>query len=252
MDTIENSAEPVGSDGATSSPDTSAEVDTQPQSPDPSVSDGASGQDEGQAASTLLAGKYKSPADLEKAYKSLEEKLGPLGQKAKAADLLEEKFGVTPDQLAHIIATQEEEARQQRYAGNPLLPVLDQVSELRQKVEAQEAEKAQLLVEKELDGFIQENEAYAPFKDELRQLALTSGIGFDPNTGEDVPLDTLAQRFFGKAIASGQQAAYEKIEVKKNTQPTGVASTPKKGITREDMEAMTAAELEAYLTSRGK
>lgn len=244
MDTIENNAEPVGSDGATSSPDTSAQVDTQPSAPESTVSDANTETTEGTAPETLLADKFKSPQELEKAYKSLEGKLGELGQKAKAADLLQEKFGITPEELAERIANQEAEERQRRYAGNPLLPVLDKVSALEQKLQEQEQEKAMMAVEKEIDGYLKENPAYAPFKDELQQLALTQGIGF--NADGEVPIDELANKFFGKAIASGQQSAYKKIEVKKNTQTTGVVSTPKKGLSPEDIAKMTSAEYAAY------
>ena len=82
MDTIEPTAEPVGSDGATSSPETPAKVDTQTATPEAAVSDGGSDQ-AAEASEPLFAGKYKSPADLEHAYKELEGKLGSLGQKAR-------------------------------------------------------------------------------------------------------------------------------------------------------------------------
>ena len=72
MDTIETT-EPVGSDGATSSPDTSA-TDTQPSESTDSVSDGEV-VDEG-TPEVKYAGKYKSPEELEKAYLEAQSKLG--------------------------------------------------------------------------------------------------------------------------------------------------------------------------------
>ena len=96
MDTIEEPVEPAGSDDVTSSPDTSV-ADTQPSETSENV-DGATDVDGG-TPEVLLAGKYKSPEDLEKAYKELEGKLGTLGQKASVADLIQEKYGMTPDQF---------------------------------------------------------------------------------------------------------------------------------------------------------
>ena len=246
MDTIETTAEPVGSDGATSSPDTSAQVDTQTAEPSEVVS--ANEEEEAGKAPELLAGKYKSQEELVTAYKELEGKLGTLGQKASVADLIQEKYGLTPDQLRNTIEQQEAEAQRQRYAGNPLAPVLDEVQSLRQIVERQEAEKAEMAVNNEIDGFLQKNEVYAPVKEQLKRLALTEGIGYGPN-GER-PIEEIANEYFGKAIASGQQGAYKKIEVKKNTQTTGVVSTPKKGITIDDMKNMSAAEMRAVLMAR--
>ena len=245
MDTIENNAEPAGSDDVTSSPDTSAQVDTQTVETEQSV-DGATSGEAGEAQDKLLAGKYKSPEDLENAYKELEGKLGTLGQKAQVADLFEEKYGLTPEQLRQVVEQQELEAKRQRYADNPLAPVLDEVASLRQIVEQQELEKANLAVENELNTFLKENDVYTPFREQIKRLALTEGIGFDTN-GER-PIGDIADEYFGKAIAQGQQSAYNKIEVKKNTQTTGVVSTPNKGVTLDDMRNMTAAELEVLLS----
>lgn len=53
------------------------------------------------AAETLLAGKYKTPADLEKAYKSLETKLGETSSKLKGFKGAPEKYELTvPEDLA--------------------------------------------------------------------------------------------------------------------------------------------------------
>lgn len=243
MDTIENS-EPVGGEGATSSQDTSEQVDTQPEETAEVVSANETG--ESGEAPKKLAGKYDSPEDLEHAYKELEGKLGTLGQRAQVADLFEEKYGLTPEQLRQVVEQQELENQRQRYADNPLAPVLDEVASLRQMVQQQEIEKANIAVEQEIDGFLKDNSVYAPFKDQIKNLALTEGIGFDAN-GER-PIEEIANEYFGKAIAQGQNDAYKKIEVKKNTQATGVVSTPNKGITLDDMRNMTAAELEAVLS----
>ena len=119
-----------------------------------------------------------------------------------------------------------------------------------------ENEKALAAVEKDIDDYVASNEVYAPFKDEIKKLALTEGIGFtsrfNPMTGQneyvDVPTEEIATKFFGKAISQGQQAAYKKIEVKKNTQTTGAVSTPKKSA--ELNPNMSAAEMRAILNAK--
>lgn len=244
MDTIENITEPVGGEGATSSQDTSAQVDTQPVET-PGVVSANEGTEAGEAPKTLLAGKFNSPEELEKAYLESQKLHGTLGQKAKVADLLQEKYGVSPEQWAQIIANQEAEEKRQRYADNPLAPVLDEVQELRQIIEKNEQEKAQAVVDKEIDEFLRENEVYAPFKDKIKQLAVTKGIGFDESG--DRPIKDIADEFFGQAIASGQNGAYKKIETKKMAQLTPSVSTPKKTFTEDDMRGMSLDELRAIL-----
>lgn len=231
MDTIATTTEPVGSDGATSSPDTSSS-DTQTAEPTEAVSDGQGGE---AVQTELLAGKYKSPEDLVKGYKELEGKLGDLGQKAKVADLIQEKYGMTPEQFQETIDAEEQARLEQEYATNPGGAALREVQKLQQQLALKEEEG-------KLNSFLAENPAYVPFKDKLFNLYL--------NVEKDKELGDIANDYFGQAIAKGQQDAYKKIEVKKNTQTTGVASTPKKGITLEDMKGMSAAEMRAVLEAR--
>lgn len=232
MDTTATTTEPVGSDGATSSPDTSSS-DTQTAEPTQSVSDGQEA-DAGQTE-TLLAGKYKSPEELENAYKELEGKLGTLGQRAKVADLIQEKYGMTPEQFQATIDAEEEARMAQAIQQNPGLAAYQEVQKLQQQLALKEEEG-------KLNSFLAENPEYVPFKDKLFNLYL--------NVEKDKELGDIANDYFGQAIAKGQQDAYKKIEVKKNTQTTGVVSTPKKGVTLEDMKGMTAAEMRAVLEAR--
>lgn len=246
MDTIENNAEPVGEAGATASPDTSAQVDTQTVSPAESVSDGTEGQGTGEAP--LLAGKYKSQEELVKAYTELEGKLGSLGQKAAVADLLQETYGVSPEQLRAQIEQQEMEKKREYYAQNPLAPVLDEVQELRAWKNQQEQKEAQASVKAEIDSFIKSNPGYESHKDKLMKLALTPGIGFDPKTGVETDLSEIASDYFGTARAQGQQDAYKKIDTKISTQATGVSKAPPKGKpTLEELRNMTYEERLAVL-----
>lgn len=246
MDTIENNAEPVGEAGATASPDTSAQVDTQTDAPTGTVSDGMGGQASGEAP--LLAGKYKSQEDLVKAYTELEGKLGSLGQKAAVADLIQETYGVTPDQLRSQIEQQALAEQRQRYAENPLAPVLDEVQQLRAWKEQQEQEKALAATKSEVESFIKANPGYEAHKEKLLKLTLTPGIGFDPATGQETDISEIASEYFGAARAQGQQDAYKKIETKVSTQATGGSKAPARGKpTLEELRSMSYEERLAVL-----
>lgn len=227
MDTIDTTA-PVGGEGATSSQDT-ATNDTQTSAPVEAVSDGSSDNAEGQA---LLAGKYKSPAELEKAYKELEGKIGTLGQKAKVADIIQEKYGISADQLQAQIDQIEAQKQLELQQQNP-------VGYLLQKQNALEAQLALQNEEKELDGFLNTNPEYAPFRDKILNLGL--------HLEKDKSYQEIATEYFGQARAQGQKDAYTKIEVKKETQATGVMSKPERKFSLEDMRNMSAKELEQLL-----
>ena len=246
MDTIENNEAPAGSAGVEPSPDTASQVDAQ--TADTGTTNDEVASAETGAEGSLLAGKYKSPEELVNAYKELEGKLGDLGQKAKVADLLQEKYGVTPEQLRAQIEQQEYTQQQERYANNPLAPLVDKVSRLEQKLAEQEQKEAQALVKAELDNFVKSNPAYEAHKDKILKLALTPGIGFDPNTGAETGLDEIAREYFGTARAQGQQDAYKKIEVKQTTQATSVSrGAPKTKLTLDEFRRLSAAEQAQYL-----
>jgi hypothetical protein len=237
MDTIENET-PVGSDGATSSPDT-ASNDTQPTESSDSVSDGNEVEvDE----APLLAGKYKTQEALIEAHQELERKLGEQGQKAELANLLEKKLGMTPQQIKDALIQRDYQEQQQRYANNPLAPVLDKVSALEQKLQAKEQQEALNNVKTELNDYLKNNPVYEAHKDQILKLALTPGIGFNSETGEEVSIDELATEYFGKAIANGQQSAYKKIDTKQMTQSSGTKTAPQKSLSLDDLRAMPNSE----------
>lgn len=232
MDTIEQNVEPVGEAGATASPDTSTN-DTQPAESTDSVSDGE--VVEAGEAPELLAGKYKSPQELEKAYKALEGKLGEVGQKAELANLLEKQTGMTHQQIKDYIANQERQQMEQQIRENPGMAAFQEVQSLKGQLALQQEEK-------ELDSFLQseEGKAYAPFKDKIFKLGL--------NLEKDKSYEDIAKEYFGQSRAQGQQDAYRKIEQKQTTQATGASqAAPKSRLTPEEMDKMTAAELEAIL-----
>jgi hypothetical protein len=237
MDTIDE-IEPVGSDGATSSPDTSS-VDTQPTESSDSVSDGNEAE---VVEAPLLAGKYKTQEELIKAHQELEHKLGEQGQKAELANLLEKQTGMSPQQIKDALIQRERQEQQQRYANNPLAPVLDKVSALEQKLLVKEQQEALNGVKAELNDYLKNNPVYEAHKEQILKLALTPGIGFNSDTGEEVPIDELATEYFGKAIANGQQSAYKKIDTKQMTQSSGTKTAPQKSISLDDLRAMPNSE----------
>jgi len=230
MDTIETTAEPVGSDGATSSPDTSTQVDTLPVESPEVVSANESGETE--APEVLLAGKYKSQEELERGYKELEGKLGDLGQKASVADLLQEKYGITPEQLRQTIDAEEQARLDQAIQENPGLAAYKEVQKLQQELALRDEER-------ELDSFLQKNPEYTPQRDKILKLGLSSE--------QDKTYEEIAREWFGESRAQGQKDAYKKIEVKQNTQATGVSSVPKRQISVEDLKNMSSAEIEAIM-----
>ena len=229
MDTLEEPIEPAGSDDVTSSPDTSV-AETQPSEPSENV-DGGTEAEEG-APEVLLAGKYKSPEDLEKAYKDLESKLGTLGQRAKVADAIQEKYGMTPEQFQATLEAEEQARLEQEYATNPAGYALREVQELKSQLALRDEER-------ELDSFLSKNPEYAPQRDKILKLGL--------NLEKDKTYEEIASEYFGSTRAQGQQDAYKKIEAKKMTQTTGTLSAPQKRLSDADFENMTAAEMEAIL-----
>lgn len=228
MDTIETTESPVGVEGATSSQDTDSQVDTQPSETDNAVSDGQAVEEE----KALLAGKYKTPEELEKGYKELESKLGQRDEHSELTKMLEEQTGMSASQIRDYIAQQNEQKLMQQYQNNPTPYLAREIEQLKSQLALQAEEK-------ELDSFLEKNPEYAPQRDKILKLGLTSE--------KDKSYDDIAREWFGEVRAQGQKDAYQKIETKKNTQATGSVSTPQKKITLEDMQNMSASELRQIL-----
>ena len=231
MDT--NEQEPVGGEGATSPElDTSQDI-AQPTESDDSVSDGNTAEVE--EAPQLLAGKYKTPEELEKGYQELQSKLGEVGQKSELVNLLEKQTGMNASQIKDYLANQQNEQLMQQYNSNPVPYLANELAAVKSQLALQAEEK-------ELDMFLSSDEGkpYSEFKDKILKLGL--------NSERDKPYADIAREWFGTARAQGQQDAYKKIETKKMTHATSTSRTAPKGkMTAEDMDKMTAAELEAIL-----
>lgn len=226
MDNIETT-EPTGVEDVTPSLDNSA-TDTQPTNTETVATESA---EEGIASNPWDNDprfKGKTSEDIFKAYREIEKSNGQLSQKAQIANLLEEKYGVTPDQLKAQIEQQELQQKQELYANNPLAPLMDEVSELKAYKQAQEAEKALAGVNKELDSFIKENPGYEAHRDKILKLALTPGIGYDPQLGSETAISDIANEWIGSIRAQGQQDAATKIEAKILNKPTGASKSDQK------------------------
>lgn len=250
MDNLETDTDPLGDADVTASQGQSDATETQTVEPAVETeetnneveTEPEAVEETGEASSSWESDpkfKGKTPDDLYKSYKELETNQGTLSQKAEIANMIQEKFGKTPEEFKALIDQQEAQEKQARYKDNPLAPVLDQVSELKELVQNQEAEKALMNEEKELDSFLTENPEYAPNRDKILKLGLTSE--------QDKSYEDIAREWFGETRAQGQQDAYKKIETKKMTQSTGAQSAPKKSFSAEDMDNMSAAEMEAVL-----
>lgn len=229
LDTIENS-EPVGGADVTASQDTSQENDTQPTEESTDANNESEVEEE--VEKVKLAGKYETPEELEKAYKELESKQGEFSQKAELINRLEKQTGKSSQEISEFMERQEQERIQQDIQANPGAAAFHKVQALEQQLALQNEEK-------ELDSFLKENPQYSPQRDKILKLGL--------NIERDKPYADIAKEYFGESIAQGQQDAYKKIDQKQKTQATGVLSTPQKKFSDEDLENMTAAEMEAII-----
>lgn len=245
MDNIENTS-PSGEADVTASQGQLDATDTQPVET-AEVVDGNEPVESGQASNPWDNDpkfKGKSSEDIYKAYKESEKLSGQLSQKAQVANLIQEKYGVTPEQLKSQIEQQELQQRQQYYAENPLAPLIDEVSQQRNYIEQMQAKEARASEENKLESFLKENPDYQTNRDQLLDLALNHPKYLNDDS---IGYDQIANEWFGKTRAQGQQDAYKKIESKQNTQVTGVKSEPNRKFTQEDMDKMSASELEKIL-----
>jgi hypothetical protein len=247
MENLEQNTSPLGEADVTASQGQLDANETQTVETEVSI-DGGSSEEAEQASNPWdnePQFKGKSPAEMHEIYKNMR---AQYSQKAEVVNLIQEKYGVTPDQLKAQIEQQEIQQKQEYYANNPLAPVLDKVSYLEAKIQMQEQEKALANVEKEIDSFIKENPAYESSRDKIKKLSLTPDIGFNPATGEEVSISDIAREWIGEVRALGQQDAYKKIENKKQTQATGVSQSPPKGkVTMEDLAQMSSKDMESIL-----
>ena len=134
MDT--NIQEPVGVEDITPSPDTSTDI-AQPEE----TGEASAVEPEESGEASLLAGKYKTPQELEKAYTELQSKLGEQGQKAELVNQLEKTTGMSHQQIKDYLANQEYAQYQQQVQGNPGLAAYQEVQQLKGQIALQKEEQ---------------------------------------------------------------------------------------------------------------
>lgn len=233
MDNNEQTA-PQGEADVTASSGQSEEVVTQPVETGQSV-DGTNPEETGEATYPWEADerfKGKTPDDIWNTYQDAQRAIGQASQKAEVVNLLEKHTGMNSSEIKNFLAQQEQQKMEQAIKDNPGMAAFQEVQSLKGQLALQTEEKV-------LDGFIQNNPEYAPFRDKIFEIGL--------NLKKDMSYEDIAKDYFGNAIAQGQQVAYKKIETKKNTQATGAISTPQSKLTPEDMAQMSSKELEALL-----
>jgi len=242
MDNLENggTSDPQGTVDVAVSSGQSAGIETQP----------LDGVPEGESASqpeneTGVAEVSQQPWDKDERFKGktsdemyeivreADRYKGELGQKAKVADMLSKQFGLTPERMEEIAHERADASRQREIEANPVAAVYDKVQQLEQELVIRDEDA-------KLEKFLSLKPEYGNFRNEIRDL----GYSVD----RDKSWDQIAERYFGKAIRSGQEAAYHQIDVKQKTQATGVSrGDVKPSVTLEDLSKMSSNEMESYL-----
>lgn len=184
--------------------------------------------------------KGKNPDEMYKIVSEADKYKGQLSQKAKLADALSEKYGLTPEKMEQIMSQEELAAKQAQYDKDPNLPLKEELDSVKRQIEEQKIQSVVQQEDLKLEKYINDNPEYETFKDDIRRL------GYTIERDSDWP--QIAEKYFGKAIVAGQESAYRKMGVKQSTQAAGVSKAAPKGkLTPEDMENMTVAEMEAIL-----
>jgi len=171
--------------------------------------------------------KGKSPEEMYKLVQEADKYKGELGKKAKVADLIQEKYGIDPESLEQILTQREQEVQAQE--EDPAVYLQEQMAKTQQEL-------ALLKEEKALDDFLKEKPEYTPFREKLMKVAFTA----EPNK----PYSEIAEEYFGDAIKTGKQVAYEKIGEKKETQATSSSQAEKQ---KPNLEDLSVEEMEKIL-----
>lgn len=239
MDNIENSS-PLGDADVTAS---QGQLEDNTQTPE--AEDVSSNEETNQAEGEQVSNpwdndpkfKGKSSEDIYQAYQESQKVIGQNSQKAEVANLIEKKYGLTPEEFKAKIEAQDEQARQERYEADPQAEMKDKMQNLENTVARQEQQAAYSAEEQVLDKFLasEEGKAYAPFKEKIFKLALGSE--------QEQSYEDIAREWFGESRSQGQNDAYNKIETKKMTQATGVSNKAPAGKpTLEQLKGLSSEE----------
>ena len=232
MDNLEQK-DPVSEEDVPSEAGQSQEVETQPVEPSEENVQPEEEQQEEVSAPWEQDERFKGkkPEDIYASYKNLEGKLGELGQKASFADKVEQ-MGLTPEQVLSVLEQEQSQAEEARMKEDP-------TGYVKEYIQKQEQARALQNETSQVEALINKNPEYTPFKDKILRLGLLAE--------RDKPYDQIAKEYFGNAIKEGQQSAYKKIEVKKQTQASGVGSIEKSRPSIDDLQNMSSSEMEKIL-----
>lgn len=180
--------------------------------------------------------KGKTPEEMLEIVREADRYKGELGRKAKVADMLSQQYGLTPERMEEIMQQREIKAKQAEFQKNPTAALMGEVENLKSQIQIKEEEG-------KLNQFMAENPQYSEFAEEIKRLGFT--------VDRDKSWNQIAEKYFGRAIVKGQEAAYRQMDTKQRTQATSVSqSAPKHALSPEDMKGMSASDLEAYLAAR--
>jgi len=176
--------------------------------------------------------KGKTPEQMFEIVREADRYKGELGQKAKVADMLSREFGLTPERMEQIVQERMNSSRQKEIQQNPIAAVYGKVQALENELRMKDEEA-------KLNEVLSTKPELQEFRDEIINMGFSSHR--DKTWGQ-------IANIFEKAIAKGQEHAYHQTDIKQKTQATGVSrGGQKESVTLEDMQRMTAAELEAIL-----
>jgi len=123
MDNPTETAIPVGGEDVTSSQGEIDAVETQAADTEQTFDGGI--QDETDSINNPWdideRFKGKAPEDIWKSYTELEKMKGNLSQKAEVANLIEEQFGLTPEEFKNAISQQQAQEQQQLMQEDPAM-----------------------------------------------------------------------------------------------------------------------------------
>lgn len=179
----------------------------------------------------------KTPDDIYKSYRELESHLGDyksIKEKAQMADLLQNRLGITPDEINEYIANKEQEEQQEQQREieeNPGAVAYREVESLKDQL-ALEHEKSQL------NSFIEANPELSPIKAQLFKLAITA------ERDTNLSYNDIFNKYYGDAMKIASTMAYEKIGEKQQMSSTTPTSSDVK---KPNLEELSVAELEKIL-----
>ena len=215
--------------------DETKEVNTAPSEPDvspegiPEEGETSSSAPDKDTAETLLAGKYKSPEELERAYKEAERKISELGEKAKKAELVDRVV---------------EKYKEFGYSEDEALAEFDKIAEAQpdtgfdtdEDAKLKKLEREILLTKREIEisKFISEKPEAKHFENELKEL-----VAKYPRTS----VDDLYDRFLGKAFQVAKELSSKAREVKEETSSkTSSVKTGGRALTPEEIKKLPIEE----------